>query len=137
MDFITTLIQFVIFLGLLLSLCCGALASRLLGDAGTVLETVVARERFGRFPDDADRMVGHAMVLDNATYRVAGIGETRTRYLALAFKLTAVSDEKREEILHPFTEEKVTVGLLMYAQALLMARYIRGDLDGYPPFIWK
>ncbi len=51
--------------------------------------------------------------------------------------LVAYQDRKREEILHPFTEEKVTVGLLMYMQALLMARYIRGDLDGYPPFVWK
>ena len=51
--------------------------------------------------------------------------------------LVAYQERKREEILHPFTEEKVTVGLLMYAQALLMARYIRADLDGYPPFIWK
>jgi CRISP-associated protein Cas1 len=51
--------------------------------------------------------------------------------------LVAYQERKREEILHPFTEEKVTVGLHMYVQALLMARYIRGDLDGYPPFIWK
>lgn len=41
---------------------------------------------------------------------------------------------KLEEIVHPFLEEKSTVGLLFQIQALLLARYLRGDLDGYPPF---
>jgi CRISPR-associated protein Cas1 len=44
---------------------------------------------------------------------------------------------KQEEIQHPFLGEKVAIGLLPYVQAMLMARYLRGDLDGYPPFIWK
>lgn len=51
--------------------------------------------------------------------------------------LTAYQERKREEIFHPYLEEKVTVGLLMHTQAILMARHLRGDLDGYPPFIWK
>lgn len=51
--------------------------------------------------------------------------------------LTTYQERKREEIVHPFLDEKVTVGLLMHMQALLMARHVRGDLDGYPPFIWK
>jgi len=51
--------------------------------------------------------------------------------------IIAYQERKQEEIVHPFLEEKVTVGLLFYIQALLMARYLRGDLDGYPPFIWK
>lgn len=51
--------------------------------------------------------------------------------------LTAYQKRKQEEILHPFLGEKVHVGLLLHIQALLLARYIRGDLDGYPPFIWK
>ena len=51
--------------------------------------------------------------------------------------LVAYQERKQEEILHPFLEEKVTVGLLMHMQALLMARYLRGDMDGYPPFVWK
>ncbi len=41
------------------------------------------------------------------------------------------------EIIHPFLNEKVTVGLLFHIQAQLLARYIRGDLDAYPPFVWK
>jgi len=44
---------------------------------------------------------------------------------------------KQDEIQHPFLGEKVAIGLLPYVQAMLMARYLRGDLDGYPPFIWK
>ncbi|MBA4418161.1 MAG: subtype I-C CRISPR-associated endonuclease Cas1 [Syntrophus sp. (in: bacteria)] len=51
--------------------------------------------------------------------------------------LVAYQERKQEEILHPFLEEKVTVGLLMHMQALLLARYVRGDMDGYPPFVWK
>ncbi len=51
--------------------------------------------------------------------------------------LVAYQERKQEEIIHPFLDEKVTIGLLFHTQALLMARYLRGDLDGYPPFIWK
>jgi len=51
--------------------------------------------------------------------------------------LVAYQERKQEEIVHPFLEEKVTIGILFHIQALLMARYLRGDLDGYPPFIWK
>jgi len=51
--------------------------------------------------------------------------------------LVAYQERKQEEIQHPFLDEKVTIGLLFHVQALLLARYLRGDLDGYPPFIWK
>lgn len=51
--------------------------------------------------------------------------------------LVAWQDRKKEEIIHPFLNEKVSIGLLPHVQALLLARYIRGDLDGYPPMIWK
>ena len=51
--------------------------------------------------------------------------------------LVAYQERKQEEIVHPFLDEKVTIGLLFHVQALLLARYLRGDLDGYPPFIWK
>jgi len=51
--------------------------------------------------------------------------------------LVAYQTRKQDEILHPFIDEKVTIGLLPHIQALLMARYLRGDLDGYPPFVWK
>lgn len=45
--------------------------------------------------------------------------------------------KKQEKITHPFLKEKLEWGLVPYVQALLLARYLRGDLDGYPPFLWK
>jgi CRISP-associated protein Cas1 len=51
--------------------------------------------------------------------------------------LVAYQERKQEEIMHPFLEEKVTVGLLIHMQALLLARFVRGDMDGYPPFVRK
>lgn len=45
--------------------------------------------------------------------------------------------KKQETVQHPFLNEKVEVGLLPYAQALLLARHLRGDLDAYPPFLLK
>jgi len=51
--------------------------------------------------------------------------------------LVAYQKRKQEEIVHPFLGEKTTVGLLVHLQALLLARFVRGDLDGYPPFVWK
>ncbi len=51
--------------------------------------------------------------------------------------LVAYQERKREELRHPFLGEPTTVGLLWYLQAQLLARHLRGDLDGYPPFVWK
>ena len=51
--------------------------------------------------------------------------------------LSAWQARKQEIITHPFLEEKVEWGLVPYTQALLLARTIRGDLDAYPPFLWK
>ena len=51
--------------------------------------------------------------------------------------LVAYQKRKQDVIMHPFINEKVTIGLLFHTQALLLARYLRGDLDGYPSFIWK
>ena len=44
---------------------------------------------------------------------------------------------KQTKIMHPYLQEKIEWGLIPYVQALLLARCIRGDLDGYPPFLWK
>lgn len=51
--------------------------------------------------------------------------------------LEAWQNKKQETIKHPFLDEKIEWGMLPYVQALLLARYIRGDLDAYPPFMWK
>lgn len=51
--------------------------------------------------------------------------------------LKAWQERKREVITHPYLGEKLPWGLVPYIQALLLARYIRDDLDAYPPFLWK
>ena len=51
--------------------------------------------------------------------------------------LSAWQSRKQEEIRHPFLDEKIEWGLVPHVQALLLARYLRGDLDEYPPFLWK
>jgi CRISPR-associated protein Cas1 len=51
--------------------------------------------------------------------------------------LLAWQKRKQEEIQHPFLGEKISFGLVPYAQALLLARHLRGDLDAYPAFFWR
>jgi len=51
--------------------------------------------------------------------------------------LSTWQKRKQEEITHPYLGEKCKIGLLPHLQAQLLARHLRGDLDAYPPFIWK
>jgi len=51
--------------------------------------------------------------------------------------LAAYQRRKQETITHPFLGEKMTLGLVVHIQARLFARHLRGDLDAYPPFVWK
>ncbi|TWT47058.1 CRISPR-associated protein Cas4/endonuclease Cas1 fusion [Thalassoglobus neptunius] len=51
--------------------------------------------------------------------------------------LVAYQVRKQEPITHPFLGERTSVGLLIHLQARLMARWLRGDLETYPPFAWK
>lgn len=51
--------------------------------------------------------------------------------------LSAWEKRKQEQIVHPFLKEKVPIGLIPYVQAMLFARVLRGDLDDYPPFVWR
>ena len=57
--------------------------------------------------------------------------ETRRKVLA------EWQSKKKEIITHPYLNEKVEWGMVPYVQAMLLARYLRGDLDGYPVFLWK
>lgn len=57
--------------------------------------------------------------------------EARKRFV------TAWQSKKQDKLTHPYLKEKIMWGLVPYAQALLLARYLRGDLDEYPPFLWK
>lgn len=51
--------------------------------------------------------------------------------------LTEWQNKKKETLTHPFLKEKVEWGMVPYVQAMLLARYLREDLDEYPPFLWK
>ena len=51
--------------------------------------------------------------------------------------LAAWQNRKSEQITHPFLNEKLPWGLVPYAQSLLLSRFLRGDLDAYPVFLWK
>lgn len=51
--------------------------------------------------------------------------------------LSQWQNKKKESITHPFLGEKIEWGIVPFAQAMLLARYIRGDIDEYPPFLWK
>ena len=46
-------------------------------------------------------------------------------------------EKKQDTLTHPYLKEKLPWGLVPYVQALLLARRLRGDLDAYPPFLWK
>ena len=51
--------------------------------------------------------------------------------------LVEYQNRKQTEVFHPYIEEKVPIGLLFFVQANLLARFLRGDIDGYPPFFWR
>lgn len=51
--------------------------------------------------------------------------------------LVAWQERKKAEIVHPYLKERIPFGLIPHVQALLLARYLRGDLDAYPPFFWN
>lgn len=51
--------------------------------------------------------------------------------------LGAWQSRKQEKITHPYLGEKISWGLVPHVQSLLLARFLRGDLDEYPPFLWK
>jgi CRISP-associated protein Cas1 len=51
--------------------------------------------------------------------------------------ITSFQQRKRETLTHPFLEEEMEIGLIFHAQARLLARHLRGDIDYYPAFLWK
>lgn len=51
--------------------------------------------------------------------------------------ITAYQSRKEDELKHPFLGERIRLGLLPHVQAMLLARYLRGDLDMYPAFLWR
>lgn len=51
--------------------------------------------------------------------------------------LTAWQERKKEDIQHPYLNERIPFGLIPHVQAMLLSRFLRGDLDAYPPFFWN
>lgn len=68
------------------------------------------------------RLDGGGMIMDDATRRTV---------------ITAWQERKRVERRHPFLDETVPIGLSWHLQVLLLKRFMRGDLDGYPPYLWR
>jgi len=88
----------------------------------------------------ADRL---ALTLINRN-QIAGAGFHKTETGGVAMEdstrkeiLLAWQKKKQEEVMHPFLRERVPLGQFPYVQALLLARHLRGDLNGYPPLIWR
>ena len=87
-----------------------------------------------------DRFVLSAVnnrIIDAGCFEVRETGETLITYAGRKALFEFWQARKKEVITHPYLREKVPWGLIPHIQALLLARYLRGDLDGYPPFLWK
>jgi hypothetical protein len=67
---------------------------RLLGRQGRWSRRVLAAD--AKMPADPERVLGHELVLDNATFRLLDVTPAWTRYLVMDFRASAVSDEKRD-----------------------------------------
>lgn len=78
-----------------------------------------------------DRMIKAGDFLQQESGAVLLTDEGRRTFL------TRWQERKKETITHPYLREKLPWGMVPYVQALLLARCLRGDLDAYPPFIWK
>lgn len=88
----------------------------------------------------ADRFVLSCInrkIVDAADFEQKENGAVFLRESGRKKYLAAWQNKKAEKLTHPYLQESVEWGLVPYVQALLLARYIRGDLDGYPPFLWK
>lgn len=72
--------------------------------------------------DGFQKTASNAIVMDDETRKTV---------------LVAYQKRKQDQIVHPFLEEKVSIGLLFHVQAMLLAKCLRGDLEAYPPFLWK
>lgn len=77
------------------------------------------------------RMIGAEGFLKKEDGAVIMKDDTRKQFLA------SWQEKKAETIKHPFLDEKIEWGMVPYVQALLLSRFLRGDLDEYPSFLWK
>lgn len=88
----------------------------------------------------ADRFVLSLINLGSITAKDFDRKENGAFYLkedARRTFLAAWQKRKQETLTHPYLKEKIMWGLVPHVQAMLLARHLRGDLDAYPPFLWK
>lgn len=76
-------------------------------------------------------------IVASADFDIRESGEVRLKEGPRKRLFAAWQEKKKETIVHPYLKEKLPWGLVPHVQAMLLARYIRGDLDGYPAFLWK
>ena len=91
-------------------------------------------------PVFADRFVATAInnrVIARDDFVERETGEIRLSDKARRSLLEKWQARKKETVRHPFLKEKMPWGLVPHVQAQLLSKYIRGELDGYPPFLWK
>ncbi|MCI5164255.1 MAG: CRISPR-associated endonuclease Cas1, partial [Candidatus Electrothrix sp. AX5] len=100
----------------------------------------LALDMMEEFRPMADRMALSLInrgQLQAKDFVVSDSGGVRMKDKARKVLLTAYQERKQDVIQHPFLEEKMPLGLFFHTQALLLARFLRGDLDGYPPMIQR
>ncbi|MBM9614804.1 type I-C CRISPR-associated endonuclease Cas1 [Desulfobulbus rhabdoformis] len=108
------------------------------------------RDRPGRAGLALDLMEEFRPLVDRLAVSLVNLGQMRENDFVLSdggavrmsdkarkTLLVAYQKRKQEEVVHPFLEEKMTWGLFFHIQALLFARFLRGELDSYPPIFWK
>lgn len=128
-------------------------------DARSALESVgldpavgfLHRDRPGRLSLALDLMEEFRPVLaDRLALSLINLGQVKKKGFHIAESGAVLMDDdtrkvllveyqkrKQVEIEHPFLKEKMPLGMLPFAQSQLLSRYLRGDLEEYPPFIWR
>jgi CRISPR-associated protein Cas1 len=104
------------------------------GRAGLALDLM---EEFRPLADRLALSLVNLGQLQQGDFIISDGGAVRMSDAARKTLLVAYQKRKQEEMNHPFLEEKMSLGLFFHTQALLFARFLRGELDGYPPVIWK
>lgn len=91
-------------------------------------------------PFFADRLVLSLINLKQVDAKCFDVSSSGAVLLNEKGRKTVVAEyqkRKQDSLTHPFIREEMHLGIAMHAQALLLARHLRGDLDGYPAFFWK
>jgi CRISPR-associated protein Cas1 len=91
-------------------------------------------------PFVADRLVLSLINLKQVAGKAFDISESGTVMMHETARKTVVAawqTRKQDALVHPFLEDEMHIGIAMQSQAMLLARHLRGDIDGYPAFFWK